>query len=238
MRIRDYVKKGGRLPCGRDTRKSFRKHYDKVVGGGSSGRADRSSGTPTKAEVRVSQKSRPNPVFYYNPITDAMSTATTRYISQADYLSKREEMALKNATTGTAQVDYSQGVKTPSWLDRISRGYSPLGMTPSEYSAWNAQDQASNALIVARAKTEEDLYKKSWYESLGFGYSDEEKSFQRMLIRDTYSENIVDQGYSPQFAQDLFKETKENSISEGLGSGLKWGIPILLGIGAFMLLKK
>jgi len=148
MKIKDYVSRGGRLPSGNDTKKSFAKEYDRVVGRGSSGRATASAGVPTKSQVRTTKRNSTN--FYYNPQTQTQSTLRTRYGTKADYIS-----AMKNKT-GIPEVNFGTGAfdgagaggsfddDNQNWYDKADDylgGWLPFGRTPEQDNIYDNMDK-------------------------------------------------------------------------------------------------
>jgi len=112
------------------------------------------------------------------------------------------------------------------------------------------RDQTTDTEYVRQMeqlKKQEDLEKSSWYELFGGGATERALRDQRT---DLMAQQIAMQNYqiqqqqmsNPAFIpaqQAGFFDTQSSSpISEGIGTGMKWALPIGVGAAAFMLLKK
>ena len=114
-----------------------------------------------------------------------------------------------------------------------------LGRLNDSNHLLNEQEQAfklREAESEARYKSTLDLFETSWWENLGFGRSPQEQIVQKAIQTETFGEiapNLTDDAINR-----IMNPIEAPTITEGISSGFKWGIPLMIGIGAFMLLKK
>lgn len=118
-------------------------------------------------------------------------------------------------------------------------GWLPSGIPRDVVAAYDAE-RATNNLILRNQATQslqqqkvlEDYNTKSWYEYLGFGYSDAEAAYQRQNRAniDTFLTGLP-------FNQNS-SSSDGDSILNGISTGFKWAIPIVLGLIAVGVMKK
>jgi len=113
-------------------------------------------------------------------------------------------------------------------------GWLPGGIPRDMVKAFDTELAAENKTLLAAtqqqlqdAKLLADYSKKSWYEYLGFGYSDAEKAYQQRAAANAAGFNYAE-----------FPTDTTNPITDGIGTGLKYAIPIVIGLIAFGALNK
>jgi len=134
-------------------------------------------------------------------------------------------------------------------IDYAAYGFLPGGLSRDIVKAANVELKTEDTMALARAKarqeaadTIEDYSKKSWFEDLGFNYPAPEQAFQEQMLPGVIDNLIPDFGgiQLPSILSGGGSSSAPYSpISEGIGSGMKYGIPILIaGVIAVLALKK